>query len=369
MSFTKSDDGAAASDPVHGSPDQNQTGGVNGDAHEHPEKAAVKQEEEKKKNMDEGDDGNMPKPKSGSQDNESKEKMENKKADKKKDGKRGDKGKSTSKPEGGYDATPVPQHSMRTYTIKITLHRATNLPISDLSTASSDPYCLVQLNPPIASRHKADPYLRFRSITKYDTLNPEWEDEWIVAGVPKKGVTTLKIRVMDEDKSDSDDRLGDVKIELNNVGDYAWKDIKNQGFDVKKTKAGLRANLMRFCCSSADIVSGQNPNKDEKSDKLFLSVEVLGRTEKDKECGKVYTVGPVRWRQHYSPLIGRMTGTKDPVKEDQNGTQKGGQDGVREGVDANGVEVDRAQGEKKQNGNARKNSGSKGKDGENQRFE
>ena len=42
---------------------------------------------------------------------------------------------------------------------------------------------------------------------------------------------------------------------------------------------------------------------------LIISVECLGRSEGDG--GRAYTTGLLPWVRHYSPLIGRLTGTKD----------------------------------------------------------
>jgi len=45
--------------------------------------------------------------------------------------------------------------------------------------------------------------------------------------------------------------------------------------------------------------------------RLYVSAEVLG--ESDNPHGRMYTVGLTSWIKHYSPTIGRLTGTKAPV--------------------------------------------------------
>ena len=52
---------------------------------------------------------------------------------------------------------------------------------------------------------------------------------------------------------------------------------------------------------------------------LFVSIEVLGRTE--GEGGRVYTIGPNYWSTHYSPMIGRIAGTKHPEKDADDGNK------------------------------------------------
>jgi hypothetical protein len=48
---------------------------------------------------------------------------------------------------------------------------------------------------------------------------------------------------------------------------------------------------------------------------LIVSIENLGKTP-GEEGGRAYTVGPLPWSRHYSPLIGRLTGTKDSEQKD-----------------------------------------------------
>ena len=208
-------------------------------------------------------------------------------------------------PAGGFDSTPLPAVEPG-YTVKFTFHRATNLPFADINTLSSDPYLLVQLNTTIPSRHRQDPYLRFRSATIRRNTEPEWNCEWIVANVPANGFK-LKARIYDEDPADHDDRLGDVHVQINRVGED-WPGIHEEAFDVRKRKGSKRAYLMRGC--TAMFARGL-----PMSGKLFLSAEVLGRTETQSR-GRIYTVGPCNWSQHLSPLIGRLAGTKNPKKPD-----------------------------------------------------
>lgn len=204
-------------------------------------------------------------------------------------------------PPGGFDDTPIP-HAPPGYTLKITIHRAENLPFADLATLSSDPYILAVLKTSLPQRHKSDPDLRLRIPTIHRTTNPIWNAEWVVANIPASGFY-LKCRIFDEDPADHDDRLGNVHVQVESITDD-WKGVKEQKYKIKKRVGSKRAYLFRACAAmiSRDI---------EMSGDVIISVENLGRTQ-DESGGRAYTVCPLAWSKHYSPLIGRLTGTKDP---------------------------------------------------------
>jgi C2 domain len=120
-------------------------------------------------------------------------------------------------PPGGFDATPIP-HVAPGYTLKITFHKAENLPFADFGTFSSDPYIVATLKTGLTKRHKQDPELRIRIPTVRKNTNPEWNVEWVVANIPASGFF-LKCRIYDEDPADYDDRLGNVHINVPGIGD------------------------------------------------------------------------------------------------------------------------------------------------------
>jgi Ca2+-dependent lipid-binding protein len=210
------------------------------------------------------------------------------------------------KPAGGLDKTPLHPSSSPTYTLKITFHRATNLPIADIGKRSSDPYISAQINSHLPTRHPNDPPVRFRTRTIHRRQAPEWNASWTVAGVPGAGIE-LKARLYDEDPGDHDDRLGKVEIQTGRI-DENWAGIKEQEYKVKKTGASLRAYGFRSCTSLI--------HKHAMHATLFISIEVLGKTK--EEVGKVYTLNNF-WFVHYSPMIGKLTGTKT---EDDNGVER-----------------------------------------------
>jgi hypothetical protein len=212
--------------------------------------------------------------------------------------------KGKKQPRGGFDATSIPR-APPGYTLKFTFHRARNLPFADINTLSSDPYVIATLKTNLPKRHEEDPDLELRTPTIHRSTEPEWNTEWVVANVPASGFF-LKCRLYDEDPADHDDRLGNVHITVNSIGD-SWPGIKEQTFEVKKHVGSKRAYLIRGCVA---ILSGNLKITGE----MTLSVENLGRTP-DESGGKAYTVGPLYWYQHFSPLIGRLTGVKDADNE------------------------------------------------------
>ncbi|KAJ9126314.1 hypothetical protein QFC24_002046 [Naganishia onofrii] len=234
------------------------------------------------------------------------------------------------KPAGGYDSTPLKPSGQTCYKVKLTFHRATNLPVSDLHGLASDPYLMVTLNTPtLKSRHESDPPLRFRTRTHHGTTNPVWNDEWIIGGVPEAGFE-MDVRIMDEDRMNHDDRLGDVKAVFYDIGGSAWTDVKERPMDIKKKHASKRVNMMRAAYTVIHPVRkafqhhpDDHGTSEHHAEELFISIEVLENMKPDDDVGKAYTIGPCRWMQHYSPLIGRMLGTKEGSSSDSDDEQAG----------------------------------------------
>ncbi|KAJ5085594.1 hypothetical protein N7532_010365 [Penicillium argentinense] len=217
--------------------------------------------------------------------------------------------KDDAQPAGGFDATPIP-HAPPGYTLKFTFHRGKDLPIADFGSFSSDPYVAAQLIVDLPRRHKQDTPVRFRTPTVRKDMNPIWDCEWIVANVPASGFQ-LKAMVMDEDPADHDDKLGIAFIEVGALSEN-WPGIKEQSFKVKKRFGSKRVYV--FTNVSA-FATGHH-----QESFLILSVECLGRTP-GNEGGQMYTAGPNHWFKHFSPLIGRLAGTKDRI-ETQDGSGK-----------------------------------------------
>lgn len=205
-------------------------------------------------------------------------------------------------PEGGFDDTPIPR-APPGYTVKFTFHRATNLPLADINTLSADPFIVAELTPiGLTPRHKEDPPLQLRTPTIRQSTDPVWNTEWIVANIPAAGFK-LKCRIYDEDPADHDDRLGNVHVNAESISEQ-WPGIRDKAFPIKKRMGSKRAYLLRalaVCLNKVEHMSGA----------LHVSVEVLGRTQ-DENGGRAYTIGPQYWIRHYSPLLGRLLGKKEP---------------------------------------------------------
>ncbi|ODN89729.1 C2 domain-containing protein [Cryptococcus wingfieldii CBS 7118] len=200
-------------------------------------------------------------------------------------------------PAGGYDPTPLHPSTSPTYTLRITFHRATNLPIADFGSGSSDPYILAQATTSQRKRHPQDPQLRFRTNTVRKSLEPVWDAPWVLAGVPEDGLN-LSVRVYDEDPEDHDDRLGKFEFHTGPLTEK-WEGVRERSFKVKKTGADVRAYALRWACV---LLRDQELHAD-----VIMSVEMLGKTK--QEMGKTYTINGFWWK-HYSPVIGRLTGIK-----------------------------------------------------------
>ncbi|KAK4615710.1 hypothetical protein CLAFUW4_10456 [Fulvia fulva] len=209
-------------------------------------------------------------------------------------------------PAGGFDKTPIPKRP-NGYTIKITIHRAENLPMADINGFSSDPYCITQINTDTPRRHKEDPKLRWRTPTIRKSTEPTWDDEWIVANVPASGCK-LKVRIYDEDPADADDLLGRAHISIPELYE-GWGGIRNRGFKLLAYGGSNRAYLLQA------VTTCFRENKHFRG-YLYLSVEMLGRTKADGQNGRLYTVGPCRWVRHYSPMLGRIVNIKEPDQAD-----------------------------------------------------
>jgi hypothetical protein len=221
----------------------------------------------------------------------------------------GDDGKEEKKPEGGFDSTSL-SHAPPGYTLKVTFHRAVNLPMADINTLSSDPFIVAQMYHGLPQRHKEDPPLTFRTPTIRRNTDPEWETSWTIANVPASGFR-LKCRLYDEDPADHDDRLGNATVVVPSLSER-WEGINNQSYKIKKRMGSKRAYLLRamaVCIRTASHMDGH----------LLISIENLGRTE-TQEGAQCYTLGPMWWTRHYSPLLGRIAGRKEPG-EDSDGQQ------------------------------------------------
>ena len=208
-------------------------------------------------------------------------------------------GDGTHEPAGGFDSTKV-HHRSPGYTVKFTFHRATNLPFADIPSFSSDPFLTATLKTSLPKRHKQDPNIMWRTTTIRKSTNPQWNETWIVANVPASGFK-LKCRIYDEDPSDHDDRLGNIHLDVGPF-DENWQGVHEQALKIKKRMGSKRAYFFRGIAALAS-------RSIQMSADVVISAELLGRTE-DDSGGRMYTIGPCQWSCHFSPMIGRIAGTR-----------------------------------------------------------
>lgn len=215
----------------------------------------------------------------------------------------------TKGPPGGFDNTPLPDVPQG-YTVRFIFHHAVNLPPGDIHNVSSDPFLTATLKATNIKRHKIDPDLVHRTQTLRRTTEPKWEDPWIVSNVPSSGFI-LKCRMYDEDYPDGNDRLGNVTLKVPSLHD-GWPGIPPPGreFGAKKRVISKRA----FILQGVTTVLRQNFHI---TPRLCISMEILGKS--DPPYAQMCTLGPTTWIKHFSPMIGRLTGTK--VNADNGGNR------------------------------------------------
>ncbi|KAL6904114.1 hypothetical protein GGI43DRAFT_311102 [Trichoderma evansii] len=208
-------------------------------------------------------------------------------------------------PPGGFDKTPLPD-APQGYTVRFVFHSASNVPVADLHTASSDPFLVATLKGTQPKRHKEDPDLKYRTRTIHRSTTPEWNEEWIVSNVPPSGFT-LKCRMYDEDVADKDDRLGNVTVNVGSISED-WPGIPPPGqeFQAKKRVMSKRAFILKGIASAISHGTHLAP-------RLRISMQVLGKSE--PPFAQMCTLAPTRWIKHNSPMIGRLIGTKVNTNE------------------------------------------------------
>ncbi|KAF2644268.1 C2 domain-containing protein [Massarina eburnea CBS 473.64] len=236
--------------------------------------------------------------------------------------------KKEKEPAGGFDDTPVPR-APPGYTVRITFHRATNLPLADINTLSADPFIVAEMITALPSRHKEDPPLQLRTPTIRQNTDPEWNTQWIIANVPASGFR-LKCRIYDEDPADHDDRLGNAHVVVDSLNDN-WPGIQDQRYSIKKRMGSKRAYLLRALAVCFRKVQHMNGS-------LYVSVELLGKTQ-DENGGRAYTVGPQFWIRHYSPLLGRLLGQKEPNADGPTSKKTGKAKAERYNFQANEIQL------------------------------
>ena len=130
--------------------------------------------------------------------------------------------------------------------VLITFKNASNIPIGDIIGRTSDPFLVVNLTPrtPPSPEHPPFP-LTYRTTTKRQTRNPQWNETWHLGGIPLEGFD-LEIKIKDEDKPGHfDDGLGGAELSVTELPSAAEGgkagEVEEYILKIKKRKASQKA--------------------------------------------------------------------------------------------------------------------------------
>lgn len=177
------------------------------------------------------------------------------------------------------------------YTCEINIHKATQVPVGDINTLSSDPYVLAILQVgPTGDQGLPPQKLVYRTKTVRRTLDPEWDCNWIVGGIPDTGFTlTLKLRDEDPGQFLSDDKLGTAVLRIPQRGaklEEGWESEEKE-YKIEKRKGDMGNHLATY------VAAVLSRGKVGHQSRIWVSVRVLGSPQKrGDEHQKIYTLGP-----------------------------------------------------------------------------
>ncbi|ETW85092.1 hypothetical protein HETIRDRAFT_246490, partial [Heterobasidion irregulare TC 32-1] len=140
---------------------------------------------------------------------------------------------------------------------------ASGLPKMDV-VGSGDPYFVAEL----------DGKIKYISTVQLDTLNPVWNELWLVKNVPVTAV--LNVQVLDKDNGPTDDYIGKFSISVS----AGAKEAEIEGPVLKRTKGTF-----------------------------WLKIESNPPT--NPEVPPYTFDGPIRFSRHFSPTVGRLTNLND----------------------------------------------------------
>ena len=128
--------------------------------------------------------------------------------------------------------------------------------------------------------------LTFRTHTERRTLNPVFNEKWLVSGIPSAGFT-LSLNLIDEDPGNHDDRLGKGVHTFPSPGQQLVDEWSSGMIECKvhKRKGSLKSKFLTY---GARIMTRGNV---DHHCRIQLSVKVLGRA-RDQKDPRVYTLGP-----------------------------------------------------------------------------
>ncbi|THH31396.1 hypothetical protein EUX98_g2778 [Antrodiella citrinella] len=170
------------------------------------------------------------------------------------------------------------------YTCLITIHRATNVPVSDFNNFTSDPYFHISLSVNIGNG--APQILAHRTRTERSTRDPTFDSKWVVSGIPSRGFN-LALTLMDEDPGNHDDKLGQAVLWFPFAGqtfEEGWESGE-QEYDVHKRKGEFKSRVGSF------VAKAVTREKVGHRCRVWVSVKVVGKA-KSQTDHRIYTLGP-----------------------------------------------------------------------------
>ncbi|ORY84789.1 hypothetical protein BCR37DRAFT_251546 [Protomyces lactucae-debilis] len=185
-----------------------------------------------------------------------------------------------------------------TYECQIQFVSGENLPIGDIWGANSDPYIIAILG------HKTANELQYRTSTCRATRNPSWQDQdtWHVGGIAED--SELKLRVFDEDpRKMNNDRLGVASFAMKGLAEMCDKGPQEIVLKVRKRKASAKVYILTYLWSFGLF-------QDLKAKSALVKIKLTVKQDEEARP-KPALVGPIRYSIHFSPLLGRLAGTKD----------------------------------------------------------
>ncbi|CAL1706083.1 unnamed protein product [Somion occarium] len=188
-----------------------------------------------------------------------------------------------------------------------------------LANGYLDPYIRAMISAEYGSsiEDEVPQSITYRTHTERRTLNPTFNDKWIFSGIPISGFT-LTMRLNDEDPGNRDDHLGRAVVRLPPEGSELTEGWSSGDMECKihKRKDSVKSRITTFVAKIA------TRGEVEHRCRVWISVKVLGRAQNQGD-NRLYTVGPHRYFQHFSPLLGSFLGsTKAPAVDIANPSLK-----------------------------------------------
>jgi len=120
---------------------------------------------------------------------------------------------------GAGEAAPAPSAStVSAGTLNVTVVAAENLPVMELFSGTSDPYCLLRMDPPAGEKRapRGVEKISYKTTCKPKTLSPSWNERIVLK--PLESLDgKLVVTVMDKQSVGMDDFIGKVEVKLSSL--------------------------------------------------------------------------------------------------------------------------------------------------------